>query len=174
MEKSELIVRPETPLDYPKVYELNNVAFGRAEEAKLVDRLRSSSAFVTDLSLVATVANKVVGHILLSKIEIVNDTQKDIGLSLAPMAVSPSMQKQGIGSALINEGLARAKDAGYKFIVVLGHETFYPKFGFTPTNRWNIRAPFNVPATSFMALELQEDALEKISGIVQYPKEFDL
>lgn len=170
---NELIVRPETPLDYPKIYELNNAAFGRSEEAQLVDRMRNSTAFIKDLSLVATIDNKVVGHILLSKIEVVNHIKKDLGLSLAPMAVIPNMQKKGIGSALIHEALKRAKEAGYKFIVVLGHETFYPKFGFTPSNKWNIKAPFNAPTTSFMALELENGALNEVSGTVQYPKDFD-
>ncbi len=172
MDKMNLIVRPETPQDYPKIYTLNNLAFRGSTEAELVDRLRNTKAFLNELSLVATIENNLVGHILLSEIEVVNETSRNIGLSLAPMAVEPSYQKQGIGSRLVREALEQAKSIGYKFVVVLGHETFYPKFGFRPARNWNIKAPFNAPENYFMAIELEYKALDGVSGIVQYPKEF--
>lgn len=172
MDKKNLIVRAETPQDFPKTYNLNNLAFKGSAEAELVDRLRNTKAFINELSLVAILDDTLVGHILLSEIEVVNDNDRNIGLSLAPMAVEPTFQKQGIGSKLIKEALKQAQAIGYKFVIVLGHETFYPKFGFKPAHNWNIKAPFNAPPASYMAIELEKGALNQVSGIVQYPKEF--
>lgn len=168
-----VIIRTETPNDYPKVYDLHTEAFGENKEALLVDRLRASSSFIHELSIVATIDDKIAGHILFSKVNIVNSEKKHPSLALAPMAVSPDHQNNGIGSMLIEEGLSRAKQLGYSSVLVLGHTYFYPKFNFTPANKWNIKAPFNIPAESFMALELYNGALSGVEGIVEYPREMD-
>lgn len=174
MDNRNLIIRTETPRDFPKVYEVNSTAFGRSEEAQLVDRLRSGDTFLDELSLVACIDNKIVGHILFTKIEIVNNDRKNNSIALAPIAVLPRYQKKGIGSQLVKEGLKKAKDLGHKSVVVLGHERFYPKFGFSPAHKWNIKAPFNVPIASFMALELEDGAFDNVDGVVQYPKAFSI
>lgn len=169
-----VVIRPETEADFSDVYELNNAAFGQDAEAKLVEQLRNSEAFIPSLSLVATVDNKVVGHILFTKIKIVDEkgTEHD-SLALAPMAVIPELQKMGIGGQLIRYGLDQARDLGHRSVIVLGHEHYYPRFGFVPADKWNIKAPFDVPSNVFMAIELVEDGLENISGTVKYSKEFD-
>ncbi|NDV93685.1 N-acetyltransferase [Dysgonomonas sp. 521] len=172
MNNKEFEIRQEIANDYPAVYALNSAAFGRKDEARLTDRLRSSDAFIPELSLVATIDNKVVGYILFTKINIVEGNITVSGLALAPMAVSPDMQKQGIGSQLIYSGLDKAKMLGYKSVVVLGHESYYPRFGFVPTTKWGIKAPFNVPTNVFMGLELVEDGLKGITGTVIFAKEF--
>jgi putative acetyltransferase len=89
------------------------------------------------------------------------------------MAVSPGLQKQGIGGQLIKHGLLKATELGYKSVIVLGHEHYYPKFGFIPADKWNIKSPFDVPTNVFMGIELVENGLQKVKGTVQYPKEFD-
>lgn len=89
------------------------------------------------------------------------------------MAVSADFQKQGIGGQLIREGLKRAAALGFGSVIVLGHEHYYPKFGFEPASKWGIKAPFDVPDEVFMAIEIIPNALGNISGTVQYPKEFD-
>ena len=94
-------------------------------------------------------------------------------LALAPMAVAPEYQRKGIGKKLVERGLKRAKDLGHKSVIVLGHEHYYPRFGFQPAARWSIKAPFTVDPNHFMAIELVPDALRDVSGVVQYPKEFD-
>ena len=89
------------------------------------------------------------------------------------MSVLPAHQKKGIGGSLIVEGLKVAKSNGFKSVIVLGHEAYYPKFGFLPASKWGIKAPFDVPDIAFMAQELIANGLEEIAGIVEYPKEFD-
>lgn len=174
MKESDFIIRTEGPQDFPKVYNLNVAAFGRSDEAQLVDRLRSGNTFIEELSLVACMGGKVVGHILFTKVVIKDGDTIRNSLALAPMAVIPDYQNQGIGSKLVQAGLKKAKSLGHESVLVLGHETFYPKFDFVPANRWNIRAPFNVPTTSFMGLELTKGALANIEGVVQYPDVFDV
>jgi len=165
----EIIIRKETPNDYSDVYAINKLAFGEEEEAKLVEMLRYSSAFVPELLLVATIYNNVVGHILFTKIKIVDNDQKEYeSLALAPMAV-----KTEIGSQLIKKGLDRAREMNFKSVIVLGHENYYPKFGFEPTTKWEITSPYDVLTNVFMGLELVDDGLKNVSGMVQYPKEFD-
>jgi putative acetyltransferase len=94
-------------------------------------------------------------------------------LALAPMAVVPEQQNKRIGSMLVEEGLKRAKDQGFKHAVVLGHPEFYPKFGFVPASTKGIEAPFPVPDEVFMAIELKEGSLDQIKGKIVYPSAFD-
>ncbi len=94
-------------------------------------------------------------------------------ISLAPLSVRPELQKQGIGGRLIKEGLEACKKLGYGSVIVLGHPEYYPKFGFEPASKWGIDDPFGAPEEAFMALELKEGALEGVSGVVDYPEEFN-
>ncbi len=171
----QLTIRQETPDDFENVFNLNQIAFGQDNEAKLVDSLRRNlKVFVPELSIVATENNKIVGHILFTKINIKNDKGNLFeSLGLAPIAVSPELQKKGIGGQLIRTGLETAKKLGFTSVIVLGHENYYPKFGFEPAEKWNIKVPFDVPTTAFMAIELEQDALKNTTGTVIYPKEFE-
>ncbi len=170
----EIQIRQENKDDFNTVFEVNRLAFGQDNEANLVDLLRNSNAFIPELSLVATFDNEIVGHILFTKIEIINDDQNlTESLALAPMAVIPGFQNKGVGRQLIKRGLDKAKELQYKSVIVLGHEQYYPKFGFVPAEKWNIRSPYDVPKNVFMALELVTDGLKNSSGIVKYPKEFE-
>ncbi|MGY6562878.1 MAG: GNAT family N-acetyltransferase [Luteibaculaceae bacterium] len=173
--KSKIILRQETRDDFKEVFELNHIAFGQENEAKLVDALRKNqTAFVPELSIVAVDKNKIVGHILFTKIGIKDGEGKlNESLGLAPMAVKPELQKSGIGGQLIRKGFEVAKELGFKSIIVLGHEHYYPKFGFQPADKWKIKAPFDVPSNVFMAIELTPDGLRDVSGTVVYPKEFE-
>lgn len=167
-------IRQEITGDKDAVYEINSIAFAQNNEAKLVDLLRQSNAFIPELSLVATINNKVVGHILFTKIKIVNDYKEETeSLALAPMAVRPEYQRKGIGSQLIKCGIEKAKELQYKSVIVLGHRHYYPKFGFVPADKWNIKSPYDVPSNVFMALELVTGALTGVNGTVKYPKEFE-
>jgi len=168
-----LSIHQEQPQDFQAVYQINKQAFGQEAEAKLVDALRQNYAFVPELSLVAELDNQLVGHILFTKIKIVNGELAHESLALAPMAVRADFQKQGIGGQLIREGIKRAAELGFCSVIVLGHEHYYPKFGFEPASKWGIKAPFDVPDEVFMAIALQPNALENVSGTVHYPKEFD-
>lgn len=168
-------IRAEREEDLNAIYDLNREAFGQANESNLINLLRIGKSFIPELSLVAILENEIVGHILFTKIKIVNDNMLEFeSLALAPMAVAKKVQKQGIGSKLILEGLKRAKALEYTSVIVLGHKNYYPKFGFESTKKWNIKAPFEVTDEVFMGLELVEKALKGITGIVRYPKEFEI
>lgn len=170
----EIIIRKETESDYLEVYKINESAFGRDTEANLVERLRKGKAFIPDLSLVARVENRIAGYILFSKIKIRDGQENDYdSLALAPLAVRPDLQRKGIGGKLITCGLIRAGELGYKSVIVLGDEHYYPRFGFAPCRKWNIKAPFNVPENVFMGIELVPDGLKDKTGTVIYPEEFN-
>jgi predicted N-acetyltransferase YhbS len=167
-----ITIKPEQQADIDDIYKLNKLAFGQENEARLVDLLRTAPGYVPGLSLVATAENTVVGHILFSKIFVVSGDARHETLALAPMSVHPHYQKQGVGARLITQGLENARELGFGSVIVLGHEHYYPKFGFVPASRWGIRAPIEVPDDVFMAIELMPGSLKNVSGIVEYPVEF--
>ncbi|MFS0575038.1 N-acetyltransferase [Sporosarcina sp. 179-K 3D1 HS] len=174
----DILIRQELPTEYYTTEEIIKKAFLAEEysdkrEHLLVNRIRKSDAFIPELSLVALNQGKdVIGHILLSKIKIIDGNNAVDSLALAPVSVTPEYQKKGIGSQLIHAALENAKDLGYRSVIVLGHKDYYPKFGFKQASLWNIQAPFEVPDEVFMALELIENALENVQGVVHYSKAF--
>lgn len=168
-----LLVRPEKPEDFDTIAKINQAAFGQNEEAELVALLRGTESFIPELSLVADLDGLLVGHILFSKARIVGETTTPC-LALAPMAVSPSQQGSGIGTALMNKGLAISRALGHQAIVVLGHPHFYPKFGFTPASGFGIKFPQDVPDDVFLAQELTPGALKNATGTIRYDPAFGL
>lgn len=164
-------IRAEKWEDGEEIYQINQLAFKGHDEGKLVDNIRSTDAFIPELSLIAEKNNIIVGHILFSHIHIVSRKEWP-SLALAPMAVLPAYQKKGIGSALIQEGLKRARAMGFPSVIVLGHKDYYPKFGFEKASKWGIKCPFEVPEESFMARELFTGALDAKPGIVRYSAVF--
>jgi putative acetyltransferase len=163
------VIRLETPADHDAVREVNRLAFGRDDEARLVDALREGG--FARVSMVAEVDSEVVGHILFSDLPIVTPHGIVEALALAPMAVVPSHQRQGVGSLLAREGLRLCRESGHRIVVVLGHPEFYPRFGFSAGLAERLRSPFSGPA--FMAVELTPGALEGIEGEVRYPPPFE-
>ena len=172
-----MMIRKETKRDFPFVKQLNIEAFKTNDhsdgtEHLLVERLRNSSAYKNELALVYEDSNKILGYILLTEIQIINKTSNHLGLSLAPVAVLPPHQKTGIGSALIKAAHKIAIDLKYNFIVLIGHEDYYPRFGYELADTHNIKFPFDVPRQNCMVKQLKENAINDISGVIQYPKEF--
>ncbi|WP_371825310.1 GNAT family N-acetyltransferase [Paenibacillus soyae] len=174
-----IAIRVETSADYPITENVVKAAFADVEisdkkEHELVARIRRSDAFVPEFSMVAVDndRNEIVGHILLSKITIANDVQSTPSLALAPLSVLPEYQLKGIGSLLMREVLHRAKETGFSSVIVLGHPGYYPKFGFKPASHWGIKAPFEVSDDVFMALELEGNALDGVTGVVRYSRAF--
>ncbi len=172
-------IRQEVEADYLITEQVIQKAFETAEmtdynEHHLVARLRKSDAFIPEFSLVAIdpKTDAIIGHILLTKISIQGENQTHESLALAPVSVLPEQQQKGIGQALIQAAIQAAQNAGHQSIIVLGHASYYPKFGFKPTTNWNIQAPFDVPVEALMALELQDDALKEVSGTIVYSKAF--
>ncbi|WP_226335335.1 GNAT family N-acetyltransferase [Echinicola marina] len=142
------------------------------QEQFLVDRLRGSSGFVPELSLVAESGNQILGHILLSKIKIKDVHHSHEALALAPVSVLPEYQKKGIGGKLIVEAHQIAREMDFKGIVVLGHSDYYPRFGYRQACDFGITLPFEVPDENCMAIELFPGAFQNVTGMVEYPKTF--
>jgi putative acetyltransferase len=161
-------VRFEQAGDEPAIRETNELAFGGPLEARLVDALRGSADY---LSLVATIEDRVVGHILFTPVAIEPPADRRIA-GLAPMAVRPEHQRSGIGGQLIRAGLEACRRAGYSAVVVLGHPDYYPRFGFVPAHTFGLTCEFPSPPEAFMALELERDALSGLRGMVRYLPEF--
>ncbi|CAF3961409.1 unnamed protein product [Rotaria magnacalcarata] len=172
-----LEIRPEQASDRNDVFRIHEDGFQRNDEAELVDKLRENSQFNTSLSFVASIDNKIVGHLLFTHIKInYAFTSKSFSsLALAPISILSDYQRQGIGSKLIEYGLNELKVHGFASVIVLGHENFYPRFGFVPAKEYKIRAPIPLKNDNcFMALELKPDAfpLNDEEGVVQYLSEF--
>lgn len=168
----------ETPVDYESVEQVTLKAFADMihsdhKEHHLVKALRTSDSFVKELSLVAWLDDKIVGHILFTKI-IIDDGEQDFhSLAMAPISVLPEYQSIGIGSSLIEKGLETARLLGYESVIVLGHQDYYPRFGFVPASKFGITCPFpDIPDDCFMAKELVPNALKDVFGQVLYPTEF--
>ena len=167
---AESLVRHEQPGDREKVRIVNQAAFGRVDEADLIESLRVEGAVL--LSLVAQVDGEIVGHILFSRMTVETETGPVAAVSLAPMAVLPDYQGRQIGSQLVRRGLTELGRRGERIVIVLGHEHYYPRFGFSTDKARHLASPF--PPEAFMALELLEGALAGIHGTVRYPAAFGL
>jgi len=165
-----MIVRAETPVDHAAVRRVNQLAFGTDNEANLVDALREHAN--SYLSLVAIQDAQTVGHIFFSPVTIESETSTFTAMGLAPMAVLPEYQKQGIGSALVEYGFRECRRIGHDIVVVVGHPEYYPRFGFTPARAKGLRCEYDVPDEAFMVAELSPGALNGRQGLVRYHPEF--
>jgi putative acetyltransferase len=163
-------IRSEAPEDSASVRCVNELAFGQRNEADLVDSLRANAR--PYISLVAVAAERVVGHIFFSPVSIESDAGAFAAMGLAPMAVLPEYQNQGIGTRLVREGLKECQDLGHDVVVVLGHPRFYPRFGFTPASLKGLKSEYAVPDEVFMVAELTPGALAGRSGLAKYHGEF--
>jgi putative acetyltransferase len=167
-----LLTRSETPSDYNTIREINTAAFGRPAEAQVVERVRAQADFNLEFSLVAELDGEVVGHVLFSEMHLEGADEAVKLLGLGPVAVRPDHQRQGVGGSLIREGLGRAKSAGFRAVILIGHPTYYPRFGFAPASRYEIKSTYNVPDDVFMALPLYNGALEGVRGTLHYSPAF--
>ncbi|HWM90745.1 MAG TPA: N-acetyltransferase [Thermoanaerobaculia bacterium] len=165
-----VLLRPEASGDGAAIRRVNELAFGRHGEADLVDALRGEARpFV---SLVAVQDGQVVGHICFSPVTIESEDGSSIAMGLAPMAVLPGLQRGGIGSALVREGLEECRRMGQDVVVVLGHPEYYPRFGFVPASRKGLRSEYDVPDEVFLVAELRPGALAGRQGLVRYHPAF--
>jgi putative acetyltransferase len=164
-----VVIRREQAADFAAIRAVNETAFGRADEAVLVDALRSEGAvlgsFVADY-------DGVVGHVLFSRMLIETAAESIPAVALAPLAVLPGYRRQGVGSRLVREGLQWLLDRGERFVLVLGDPAFYGRFGFSSARATALTTPF--PPDAFMALELVPNALDDVRGKVRYALAFGL
>jgi len=149
-------IRKEKQEDYEAVRTINDMAFGQSTEGKIVDKIRS--ACKETLSLVAVKEGKVVGHIFFSPVSISYEEKEIIGMGLAPMAVNP---------------VKLLKKSKCPFVVVLGHDKYYPRFGFKIASKNGLVPQWEgVPDEAFMVLFLKQSTLSSVSGVVSYRNEF--
>ena len=167
---STMTIRPERPEDASRVRHVNELAFGQPMEADLVERLRQGCT--DSLSLVAE-DDAVVGHILFTPVAIESEERRVLGMGLAPMAVLPGRQRQGIGSQLVRRGLDILRERGCPFVVVIGHPEYYPRFGFEPASTHRLASQWDgVPDAAFMVQILDAYAMAGVSGVAKYRDEF--
>ena len=159
------MIRPAAPADIPAIRQVVTAAFGQAEEADLVERLRADGD--VRVELVAQEAGGITGHILFSRLGI----GPIEGAALAPLAVAPAQQRRGIGAALTRAGIDRCRELGIPAVIVLGHADYYPRVGFSAALAAPLEAPFS--GSSFMALELTPGALTP-GGRVRYAPAFGI
>jgi len=165
-----MLVRNERPEDCAAIRLVNEEAFGRHDEVDLIDRLRAQGVVLA--SFVAEVEGMIAGHILFSRMSIETTDKSIEAVALAPVAVIPKFQRQGIGTLLMSHGLDWLRGGIEQIVLVLGHPDYYQRFGFSTDKARLIESPFN--PKSFMALELKPNALEGIRGKVCYPEAFGL
>ncbi len=171
--RQDMVIRMERPEDRDAVFIVNQAAFGGDFEPKLVDGLRKTPAFIPELSLVASVAGGVVGYILFIRLVILCGTAEHPALGLAPLAVEPARQNRGIGTALVQAGLAESARLGHSLVFVVGRPSYYGRFGFLPACDRGFEVAFPVPDDSFMVRELVPGAMDGLSGQVKHPIVFN-
>jgi putative acetyltransferase len=164
-----MLIRAEEKRDWAAVHAVNLSAFEAPTEANLVDLLRGQAQPL--VSLIAEDKATIVGHIMFSPVSLSGHPALKI-MGLAPMAVAPEHQRKGIGSALVRAGLDQCKQLGFGAVVVLGHSSYYPRFGFSSSARFGISCEYDVPEDVFMVVELQPGFLNGASGKVKYHAAF--
>ncbi len=166
----KISIRKERPSDREDVFAVHVAAFETQEEARAVDAVRANAEPV--ISLVAALGEQLVGHVLFSPVTLPGGVDGGRAMGLAPLAVSPEHQNLGIGSRLVRAGLAACRHIGRDVVFVLGHEDYYPRFGFEPAARHGFLFQ-GAENRHFMVLGLRAKALKGLSGSVRYRREFD-
>ena len=171
MNRNQLRIREEVAADKAAVYRINQEAFGRREEADLVDSVRATAK--SFLSLVAVMDDTPVGHILFTPVDVSTGSDSNSAMGLGPVAVLPDHQRMGIGSRLIDAGLERCRQNGCAVVFVMGHQDYYPRFGFQPAADWDLHYKTHDFDAYFFLTELMPGAAAMLSGEVRYLPAFD-
>jgi len=165
-----VIVREERPEDVIHIRHVNDEAFGREQESELVEKLRDHG--MLPISLVAILDNEVVGHIAFSPVTIESAPSSLKAMTLAPVAVLPEYQRNGIGSQLVHAGLKECRRREQDLVFLVGHPDYYPRFGFVLARPRGIDCEFEVPEAAWMVVELRQGALSGLKGMVKFQPEF--
>lgn len=158
-------IRAERPDDKDEIFNVTEEAFRNAEcashtEQFLPEKLRHSDLFIPELSLVAVINGKIVGHAMFTKQKIGNIN----GVILAPLSIHPEYQRQGIGTKLVLEGHRIAKQLGYSASVLIGHANYYPRFGYERLSKYGISYEPEMPDENSLGIQLVEGAFSNLSG----------
>lgn len=168
-------VRPEIRADERAIAEVHRLAFGRDDETNLVSALRETENYLPELSLVAVRGGAVVGHVLVTLVELVPTTgETDVAhplLALAPLGVRPENQGRGVGSTLVEAAVRRAAVRSEPLVVVVGDPGYYSRFGFGPASALGIEAPFPLPDGALQVRRLPAFR-SACAGTIRYPPAF--
>src|SRR6476660_7677951 len=178
---ASMFIRQEQPSDAEAIRELHRLAFAKPAtydapagdgslEANLVDDLRADGDLVPPLCLVAEREGVVVGHVAVSRAT-VDDAPAGV-VAIGPLGVIPDDQNAGVGSALMHATIAAADALGERAIVLLGHPTYYPRFGFGPAVDHGITPPQDWGPAYFMVRRLGAWG-DGLSGRFRYAPAFD-
>ncbi len=166
-------IRPEAVGDETAIRALNDAAFGGPIEGEIVDEIRGTDRWITGGSLVAEDdEGGIVGHLLLSEGDLLaaDGSARRIWM-LGPVAVLPAAQRQGIGSALMKAAIELAIERAQPVICLLGHDSYYPRFGFEPARGIGIEPPRPWPDANWMAIRLPAWGPD-VRGTAQFPPAF--
>lgn len=161
-------ITPERAVDSEAIRAVLLAAFADEFEADLVEAARDSPVFDPELALVARVRGTVVGYVLFLPVRI-GESEVPQTLVLAPIAVHPDRQREGIGGSLLRAGLARGRTRGYRAVVLHGDPGFYGQFGFQEAAQWGVENPLETPSDEFLGRELVPGGFERIAGGLRYP-----
>ncbi|WP_266077668.1 GNAT family N-acetyltransferase [Haladaptatus caseinilyticus] len=167
----EISVSVEDSADTDAVRDVVTAAFGRNDEAELVDALRESPAYCSNPSLVAHLTGDIVGYVMFAEVTLDEAPEKE-ALVLAPLAVDPDHQRMGVGTRLVHVGLEKAREAGYELVFLHGDPDYYERFGFTSAVDAEFENPFDMPDESFQVCDLTEGTLDDVAGTLTYPAPF--
>ncbi|WP_027709442.1 GNAT family N-acetyltransferase [Zooshikella ganghwensis] len=164
-----MYIRESTDSDLADIINIHTEAFANDKEAELVVNLFNDQSAQPILSLLACVGDIAVGHILFTTCRLPCTVQKVSSVLLAPLAVIPSHQQQGVGGKLIKQGLETLSDRGADLVFVLGHPSYYPRYGFFPAGCQGLHAPYPIPeqhADAWMVQSLKPGILGSVEAKV--------
>lgn len=164
-----MIIRPETPADYDDIRRINDEAFGEPIDAELVAAIRASDRFAPELSLVAVSESDPVGHVISSYVDLVPGTRRV--LQVGPLAVLPSHQRRGIGSALMQETIRIADERAEPLLLIEGNPAYYERFGFTRADEHGIEPPPEALAAKYFMFRPLRGYEPSLRGRAVYPPE---
>lgn len=175
-----IIIRLEEEADYRDVEYMTREAFWNVYrpgcvEHLIVHKIRKVPAFIKELSFVACDSDRIVGNIIYSKAKVINNDNKEFEvLCMGPIGVLPSYQGQGIGSMLMNDSIKKAKQLGYRAVIIFGNPKYYHRFGFKNAKEYGIQTSSGENFEAFMALELYDGGLDGVSGKYHEDKVFEI
>ncbi len=167
------MIRKEKEDEFAQIFDLVKIAFQTAKvsnglEQEFVNQLRNSGNYIPELALVAEESDKIIGHIMLTKTYIIVGGSKVEVLLLAPLSVALEYRNTGVGTKLVHESFALAKEMGYTAVFLIGDPAYYHRFGFKSSVEFGVTQLHNIPDEHVLACELVPNALVGISGIIEW------
>ncbi|MFO7897218.1 MAG: N-acetyltransferase [Candidatus Cloacimonadales bacterium] len=165
----QIEIRLANPQDYREIELLTRAAFWDiyapgCDEHLLVHKLHQDPDYIPQLDFVAISADKIVGHIIYSKSQVVSDDKEQATITFGPLSVDPDFQGRGIGSLLVRHSLQIAQNLGYQAVIIFGDPQYYSRFGFVNAQKFGISTAEGENMPDFMALELIPQSLSQTKG----------